>query len=112
MLTLVGDDADGVGHGITVVTGVSGTVANGGDYALNIKELLHVVEPASGVAWYIAPGINAHGTAYQQTGVEPRPIGGGGDDNTFKQAVVCEAWRGDDGQVWIDVPMPHDGECA
>lgn len=94
------------GDGVSVVSGGrSGTTGTNG--AINILEINH-----ADVVW----GVDLTGSNYP-LGFRPRPIGGGGSDNTHKQDIIVEMIEaGADGsgvpRYTFEAIGSHDGSCA
>jgi len=85
----------------TVTGGLSGTTSSG--YASNLAE---INQTASG----IIGGVDTDGTDYPSS-YNPKPIGGGGTDETHQlNAVVSAVFHA--GKMWFDRPMAHDGDCT
>ena len=84
--------------------GRSGTT--GGDYAVNRLEMFHT----STYAW----GVHTGGNDYP-SGAAPRPVGGGGGDNTHKYDVVVEMEQVIDAngntRYYFSATGSHDGTC-
>lgn len=85
----------------TVTGGLSGTTSTG--YALNRREINH-----TGTG--IVQGVDIAHDDYPD-GYAPRPVDGGGTDNTHQQDIVVDAEL-IDGRVWFSEPLSHDGACA
>lgn len=85
--------------------------------AINLLELAHVAEPASGTAWYVW-GVQCHSAAggSYPAGFRPRPVGGGGTTGTHKLNVVVEVTErtlADGTPVYtIEAVGSHDGSCS
>jgi hypothetical protein len=86
--------------------------------AINIRELAHIAEPGSTVAWYVW-GVQSHsgvtGSSYPAS-FAPRPVGGGGTSGTHKTDIVVELTERTDStgarRYTFEAVGSHDGTCA
>lgn len=92
----------------SIITGSSARTVS----AINLGEMSNLTEPAANVAWYIN-GKNLHATDWP-SGILPRPIGGGGTDNTHKRNEYVWLWTtkmGGSALFVFNVPTNIDGGC-